>query len=348
MELLMRGLPDIEFHVACPQEPPYWDRFGSLTHDRMVKLPHRRFSFSEMRKLARYVNVHGINLMHAHGKGAAVFGRFLALITGIPCLHTPHGVHVDAYGAIRRRLYLTYEQFTYWPMAATLFVSEGEMQNAKHLGLWQTKPAHIVPNGVPCIDVAAVRALRRQGRAALGLDNKVPVVATLTRFDVQKNMKEAREVAVHCPAIRFVWIGDGPEREQLSAEIRSSGITNVMILGAVDEPLTLLAAADCYLSTSRWEGLPLALLEAMSLGLPLVASYVVGNQDLVQSGVNGTLYVLGRPDLAAEAISELMADSMARERLGTAGRDRQMKEFNLDSVMVMMREIYVRYARISD
>ena len=119
-------------------------------------------------------------------------------------------------------------------------------------------------------------------------------------------MKEAYLVAKSLPEVKFVWVGDGPERSELIDKIRQDNIKNILLVDFCDDPTPYLAAANIYLTTSRWEGLPLSILESMSLGVPIVASDVVGHREVVGINCTGILYSLGKSEKAVEAIKKLL------------------------------------------
>ena len=118
------------------------------------------------------------------------------------------------------------------------------------------------------------------------------VVTTISRFDYAKNMSLAYEIAKNFKdnsSIVFLWLGDGDDRIKFESMAQKDG-ANIIFTGFADEVPAYLSATDIYLSTSRWEGLPYALIEAQSLGIPIVATNVVGNNEVVENGKNGFLF----------------------------------------------------------
>ena len=329
METLLRYAPSpLEAFVACPREAPYWGRFGALVgEDRLFEIPHRRFSLGRAAALVRFARWAGVDVLHSHGKGAGLYARFVAARTGLPCLHTPHGVHIGQYGALRRRLYVGYENLTCRWVSRVLYVSDSERQAADRAGLWRGADDRVIPNGVPFVEDNVIESWRRQWREKYGWRDGQFVVATVTRFDVQKNMAVALEIAALLPGITFLWIGDGPERTSLLATARRRGIRNIHSVGTVEDPRPLLAAADAYLSTSRWEGLPLAVLEAMSVGLPCVLSAVVGHIGLLVGDREGLFYPLSDAAAAAGRLQELNTRPQWAAGIAAAGRRRQAEDY---------------------
>lgn len=125
--------------------------------------------------------------------------------------------------------------------------------------------------------------------------------------------------------------GEGPLREQLTRQIEALGLQEkVKLLGQWDDVPELLAAADVFVLPSRWEGLPMALLEAMMAGLPVVAARVEGVEDVVEPGVHGLLVPLESPAELARAILQLLGSPQERARMGKAARERVMTSYTTD------------------
>jgi len=330
--------------VACPRDEPYWSKFAGHSKTRgMFELPHRRFDLAAAWRLRRWVTEQGFTLLHAHGKGASLYARFATAGTSVPVVYTPHGIHTGQYGSITKRAYLGFERTTRRLLSGIIFVSQGERLEAERLNLWPDLPRWVVPNGVAVPHLDNVQASRAEIRGRLRLDDAQPFVLTATRFDYQKNMEAALAIARACPEITFGWLGEGPDREDLSCIAARQGVSNVCFLGAVDDPEPYFAAADIYLSSSRWEGMPLAVIEAMAHGVPVVASDVVGNRDLVEHEKSGLLYHCGEVSAAAAALQRLAGDAALRRALGSYARRLQRANH---SVGAMARDTWAVYQRV--
>jgi len=125
--------------------------------------------------------------------------------------------------------------------------------------------------------------------------------------------------------------GDGPLREQMTSQIAELGLQeSVILLGQWDDIPELLAAADGFVLPSRWEGLPMALLEGMMAGLPVIAARVEGVEDVVEGGLHGLLVPLESPDELAKAILQLFRDPEMRRSMGEAARKRVLESYTTD------------------
>jgi len=147
--------------------------------------------------------------------------------------------------------------------------------------------------------------------------------------------------------VRAIVVGDGPERDRLRALAEELGIaTAVEFAGAVgqDEIRRFYERADVFCTPGFAEGVPVVLMEAMAMGLPVVATRVMGVPELVEDGVSGKLVSPGRADLLAEAIGELAAGPAERRRLGEAGRLKVIADFDIDRSALQLQRLFVRFS----
>jgi glycosyltransferase involved in cell wall biosynthesis len=140
---------------------------------------------------------------------------------------------------------------------------------------------------------------------------------------------------------RLVIAGDGADRAALAESARASGVGNtVEFMGEVSDVPAVLARADIYVQPSFQEGLPNAVLEAMAMGLPIVATRVSGNEDVVSDGENGVLVPPGDPDALAAALRRLIADPALAARMGRRSREIVESRFSLPAVLTQLRDAY--------
>lgn len=285
MYALSEGLDPENVFVALPSDGDFYQRFESrLGEAHVFEIPRQKFTLRYLFVLKQFCHDRGITLIHSHGKGAGVYSRLLGFLAAVPVVHTLHGYHDAQYGIVTKKIY------TLWETLAAIFtnkiicVSESERKNFVRKVCVNPERIVTIQNGTPVVSEHARSIVARK-------------VVTVARFDYAKNLLEFVRVAQQLPSYTFHIIGDGEERNEIEAMIAANKITNVVLHGVSQTVMSDIADAEVYLSTSRWEGLPMAVLEAMSLGIPVVASDVVGNRDAVKVGVTGYLYPLG--DIAA-------------------------------------------------
>lgn len=278
-------------------------------------------------QLARHAD-----LIHVHGPRAAAWS--LPALAARPSVLTYHGLHPlrrpagTAYRVAGRALIRT----TAHAAARVVCVSRAEHDELRALGVAERR-LRLVRNGVPAAPRIGA-AERDEARRALGLAPDALVLLFLGRLTEAKAPLVALDVAAVAQDLGVVLLvaGDG----ELEREVRARAGPNVRVLGHRDDVRRLLAAADALLSTSLWEGLPLATLDAMVAGVPVIASDVPGSAEAL--GGAGIL-VRGGPPRYRAAIAGLR-DPAVCERLVDAARDRALREFSLDAMLTGMRAVY--------
>nr|WP_314379618.1 glycosyltransferase [uncultured Campylobacter sp.] len=288
VDLLINNLSSgIEIYLACPKDKPYYNMWSESKKVKDIfALPHRKFSVKKLLGLNKFIKDNDIEIVHSHGKGAGIYSRMLKILNPrLKIVHTLHGVHIGEYGFLKKSAYVFLERFLTLFTDKFINVSNSENSVCLKLGLFKKGKSEIVYNGI--------KALLKDDNAKIkfNLSGK-RVVTTISRFDYAKNMSLAYEIAQNFkdnPDIVFLWLGDGDDRAKFESMAQKDG-ANIIFTGFTDEVPAYLSATDIYLSTSRWEGLPYALMEAQSLGIPIVATNVVGNNEVVENDKNGFLF----------------------------------------------------------
>jgi glycosyltransferase involved in cell wall biosynthesis len=171
----------------------------------------------------------------------------------------------------------------------------------------------------------------------MGLASDKVVVAGLGRLHPQKNWPLFLKVAERFPATEFVIAGTGPEE----ASLRAAAGTNVHFAGFRD-PLEVLAAADVFLLTSDYEGMPMTLLEAMACGVPPVVSGVDGCRDILEDGTGGFMASPGDAGDFAARLSALIASAAERRGVGEAARLKVLQRHDARLQTAAVEELYRR------
>lgn len=337
---LLRHLPahGVTSCVAAPRDEPYWRRFAECVGEAaMLEIPHRSFRPGALFALASFARAQGAHILHSHGKGAGLYARLAGLLAGIPCVHTFHGIHRGTMGPGSWWLYTQLERALGRATRACIAVSAGEREQILRLGFCPAQRLRLIPNGVFC---------PRQEPGPAPEQRRDIIHAT--RFDpAQKNSEALVPIALalrqagQLERFRFIVLGDGPRQATIEAEVERRGLREHFgFMGAVPSIRPFLKQALCCLSTSRWEGLPLALLEAMSEAVPVVATDVVGNRDAVAHGRTGLLFPLDAPEEAATALMRLCGEPGLWARLSQGARQRAGQEFRVEAMAAATASVY--------
>jgi glycosyltransferase involved in cell wall biosynthesis len=215
---------------------------------------------------------------------------------------------------------------------------------------WLAASLGAIPVG--CGRGEAALLARLSGREALLLENPVdefffgvsrtpaaiPTVMTLGRLSRQKAPDNfaavARSVRQHTPDARFIWVGDGDAGYRTILEQAGCEVTGWCNRAAVARQL---ANAHVYLQTSRWEGLPISVIQALAAGVPCVVNDCIGNRDAVDHGVDG---FVAASDALAGGVLQLLGDMPLQERFGAAARVEAARRFGRAAFRAQVRRIY--------
>lgn len=332
------GTP-FEHHVASPADPPYGPRFADLVgRANFVEIPHRRWRTATWRQLADHIRRHGIQVLHSHGFGAGLYGRSLAVALQVPVVHSYHGFLVPEHGWLGMLARYLAEAGLALLTTQGVVCSASECAKLRRLLPFPPLRLSVVNNALEITPPRNSETVR-----------PVPSIFSILcigRLSHQKNPEALVRIAagLHrlAPALdfRLRLIGDGPKRAAVERLATTLNLGHrIEFLGAVRAG-DWLGQADVLLSASRGEGMPLSLLEAMAAGLPIVASSVVGNVDLVQQGETGFLFPPGDLEGAATALVRLANDQPLRHRLGVNASERVRREFKTDQFAASYSAIY--------
>lgn len=198
----------------------------------------------------------------------------------------------------------------------------------------------------PAADPPAVRRPRAEVRAGLGVAPDAPLVVCVARLHPQKDvptfLRAIDALRARVPGLRAALVGDGPERAAVEGLVDALGLGDVVVLAgrspnAADE----MAAADAVALSSRWEGNPITLAEAMQLGVPVAATAVGAVPDLVEDGATGRLVAPGDPAALAAACEALLRDRAGAATMAEAGRARAATLLGRDALVAAVEDVYL-------
>ncbi len=220
-------------------------------------------------------------------------------------------------------------------------VSEAQRRTYEEIGVPSGRFT-TVPNGIP---ERGSGLGRTAARAALGLEPDALVVMTvgrLNRMKAQRSLVAAvPDLAERFPQLRVVLVGQGHLHDALQSQAAALGVADrVLLAGHRSDARALLDAADVFALPSVTEGMPLAALEAMDAGLPVVATRVIGTSEVVADGETGLLVPPRSAPALAGALGRLLADPELRARYGAAGRRRYLEHFTSARMAAQTRAVY--------
>ncbi len=211
------------------------------------------------------------------------------------------------------------------------------------------RKSEVVTHGVLLDRVRAARSGRAAAREELGVGPDQVLVGTIANYVRKKDypnlLQAARRLADRDPTVRWCAIGQGPLEAEIHRLRHQLALEDQVILpGYREDAVALLAGCDIFVLASRFEGLPVALMEALGLGLPVVATAVGGVPEVLTDGVEGLLVPAERADLLAQAVGELSGDEARRKELAEAARTRG-EAFDVTDASCRIETIYRAVAK---
>jgi glycosyltransferase involved in cell wall biosynthesis len=334
IELCRRLEAQVDTVVCCLDDPGTWAGQVSALGIPVVSLGRRPgFHPGLAFRLRDVMKTHAVDVLHCHHYSPYVYGGLAALLRpSVRLIFTEHGRLHGAAVSTKRRLVnpiLARRPARIFSVSAALkrdMVSEGFPERA----------ITVLYNGV---DVSAPPDVDRRLalRASLGIPPDSLVLGTVGRLDPVKNLGlllEARaSLMERLPSSRIVIVGDGSERQALLDRARALGVDDVThFTGHRTDVHDLMSAFDVYVNCSTYEGVSLTILEAMAATLPVVATRVGGNPEVVVEGETGVLVPGDSPSLAA-AIARLAESESDRRQFGAAGRRRVERDFTIERMV---------------
>ena len=290
-------------------------------------------------KLAFLIQERKINLIHAHNATAWFYGTWASILSGVSLVYTEHD---RSFPTPIRLKYLHYilGKFTDRIVAVSEIIKEN-LKKYEHI-----KNVKVIYNGIdPDLFKPASAEEKILKKKELGLNENDFVLGNVGRMDYWKNQRILIEILPALkkisPQIKLILVGGGEEEQNLKHLAIKKGIENdVIFLGQRSDVNQILKAFDIFVFPSLTEGLPLAIIEAMATGLPVVASYVGGIPELIDHGVNGLLVA---PMSAAEikdAILKLLQNPNLRQKMGEITRQKFEAHFSLSRMVKNYLKVY--------
>ncbi|HWX44323.1 MAG TPA: glycosyltransferase [Solirubrobacteraceae bacterium] len=289
---------------------------------------------------ARIVRAVRPDIVHAHSSKAGAIARVARLWhPRVPLLYSPHGYafagHFDR--ALERRAYRTVERLLALATTRVICVCEAEARLARSIG--PPSRVRVVNNGIPPTDDGAVDSRIRE-LAARG-----PVIGALTLLRPGKGLETlidaTPQILAHNLRAQVAIVGAGPDLEPLIARAHHRGVDHaVHFLGPSDEPLSALRGMRVFVHPSWAESFPYVILEAMSLGLPIVASDIGGIGEALVNGSSGLLVAPRDPTALAHALNDLLEHPDRMAAMGAAALERVTRQFSLTAMIGHMAEVY--------
>ena len=323
---LVERLPRDRFGVSvlAPFESPFTDQLRNVGADVFITPVTDEPSWQSIQLASALIQSRSIDVIQSHLPNAHVLAALAGRLSGRPVLATVHGRA------------LTTLDLEVHKLAGTQLAVVCRHSYFQALGIGiDPRHVHYLPNGV---DTERFRPQRvRDGalRTKFGIAAQTPLVGFIGRLSTEKGpdlfLRMALSVRAQVPSAEFVLVGDGAMLKQLQTFAKRFGLADaVHFAGNQSDMPAVLNELDVVVSSSHSEAMPLAVMEAMASGVPVVACKVGGIPDLVAHGVTGWLVDAGDVETLATRVVELLDDDALRSAAGAAARARAVDRMRLD------------------
>lgn len=324
---------EIEYFVSAPENQFFTNEFKEYSHG-FIPLPYRAFSFFALFRLIKFCKRNDIRIIHSHGRGAGFYSRLMKCFQ-FQVIHTFHGVHIET--GLKGTIKLYLDRILSGLTDKFICVSSSEKAMAIDHSLASGQKIEVIENGI-LLPVSSA--------------NKTPhnrfTIGILARLSFQKGLDLLIErVSFHLKnkpelkeKILFQIAGDGELKSNIEELLRTHELKEVVVLkGEINPSEGFWKEIDLFLSFSRWEGLPLSVLEAFGAEVPCLLSNVPGNKDLATNG-EALLFDLFSPQDFSEKLNLLMADEGRRKDLTFKASERIRKKNNVETMFKETARVY--------
>jgi glycosyltransferase involved in cell wall biosynthesis len=272
------------------------------------------------------------DLIHAHTSKAGLLGRLAGWLTGTPTVFTAHTwSFADGISPLQRRISIPLERFAGRIGGKVITVSRANEEIAAREAITDRENLVTIWNGIPDTNQRATPGLA-----------EVPKIVMVARFAPQKDQLSLVQAlsGVQRPW-RLFFVGDGPTRAEVEAESQKLRLSDrIAFLGDRGDIADVLASSDLFVLSTKWEGLPLSILEAMRAGLPVISSDVGGCSEAVDHGITGFLTPPCDVRKLREKLESALSSKPLLRAMGEAGRERFDRDFRIESMIKKLMNVY--------
>lgn len=317
--------------VCCLEEGgPFASEIRSMGVDVKVFAKRDGIDWRCVRRLAKYFRDEDVRIVHTHNAASHFHGVAAAVAGGVRArVHTKHG---RDYPDDRRKVLLN--RLLSWGTDEIVTVSDDARDVVVQVEKVNPRKVRRIWNGVD------TELYRPPDRIVAE-----PVIGTVARLSPEKDQRTLltafKLVRAELPDARLVLVGDGSEAADLARMARDLGISDqVDFLGPRSDVSEILHTFSVFTLTSTTEGISMTVLEAMAAGLPIVATDVGGNREIVAPPACGLIVPPGDPEALSRAYLELLADAQRRGQIGRNARRRAVEHFSLNQMIAEYAKVY--------
>lgn len=292
-------------------------------------------------KIIKYIKKNNIELVHCHLPWAGFLGRIVSKLTKIPVVYTEHNKQ-ERYHSITK----TINRITFNWQSTVIAVSNDVALSIQE-NIHPKIPVQTILNGVNTFSFKRNEIAGKQKREAYNIDNTCILIGTIAVFRFQKRLKEwvttFKKAHDQFPHIRGCIIGDGILKEEILQQVKESKLEDVILLpGLQTDVPSWLSAIDIFMMTSEFEGLPIALLEAMSMQCAVVSTEAGGIKEVIRNGIDGFTESVEAWEKLENPLKYLIQNPQEIVNYGNKARERVLNSFSLQTMVNETEDLYLK------
>jgi glycosyltransferase involved in cell wall biosynthesis len=294
--------------------------------------------------LIRYVQQNKIQLIHSHLPWAGIVSRIIGKVCGIPVIYSEHNKQ-ERYHIGTRTVHLMTMNLLSEIVAVSHDVAQSIQRHKPRLRI----PVRVISNGVNTESFSRHKYSSSTVRHRFNIGPDVPIVGTIAVFRIQKQldlwMELASKILKRVTSAHFIIVGDGPLKDELIRKRSELGLTDrIHMPGLETDVKPYLASFNVYMMSSRFEGLPVALLEAMSMECPPVSTDAGGIKEVIRHGVDGFICSVDESEKMVDHVCDLLQNESLQLKYGLMSRQRVIQEYSMTRMVEQLEAIYSRLA----
>ncbi|MFA5389447.1 MAG: glycosyltransferase family 4 protein [Candidatus Omnitrophota bacterium] len=290
-------------------------------------------------------------IIHTHSSKAGIIGRWAALLAGVPAIvHTVHGWPFNEYQPVPvKRFYIFLERITALFTAKIVCVSKKDIEMGLRYKIAPEEKFILIRYGIPLRRFKNSSTDIAGKRRELGIDNNDPVVGMISCLKPQKSpldyVKACIDIYNKMPTVNFLLIGDGVLKNRCKAELEKSSLNGRFIFTGWRKDIPeILDIVDIVALTSKWEGFPIAIIEALSKGKPVVSTDTGCVRELVKDGLTGYVTTPGEYKDISNRILEILRDRESFLRMKKQALESIDDSFDISAMARNTDDLYRRLA----
>jgi len=345
----IRALRSLDYHdknqfkftVCYSNKGNLWSEFKKHKEIELIDFSiESKYQFSAINKISKIIRSKQADLIHTQGPGSTdFFASWAAVLTRTPHVITrPVMIEDWIRPNLKKKIYAFFDKFTLKHASSVIAVSKAGVKYLTEDSKLPEQKVSLIYNG---IDINLFKPTEKETNS-----NETLCIGTCAQLAPHKGWPDFLRVIYllkkKFPNLKCIVVGDGPLRKEVFNRAKSMGLFDAIdLVGFQKNVMQYLRKFDIFLMTSWSEGLPVATIEAMAAGLPVVATSVGGMPELVIHGETGYLGPPNNPEVIADFVSDLLQNKILREEFGKSGRERVKKNFVIQKMVSKYEKTYM-------